>query len=141
MSIRRTIEANYQTRLQKEFEGSKYKVVGGVERDERPSPVIIVTGGEAMPAFSELADSFGNYNCEVSILVMSSMDKETVDEHNDAVSKVMKCMSSRDARKISVIQGLYIYDLVKVNVAEANDNEMRKVGTVVNFRAVFNYNE
>ena len=139
MSIRRTIEANYQTRLQKEFEGSKYKVVGGVERDERPSPVIIVTGGEAQPAFAELSDSAGNYNCEVSILVVSSMDKETIDEHNDAVSRVMACMATRETRKVAAVQGLFIYDTVKVGVGEANDTEMRKIGAVLNYRAVFNY--
>lgn len=139
MSIRRTIEANFQTRLQKEFEGSKYTIVGGVEREERPSPCIIVTGGEAQPAFSELSDSAGNYNCEVSVLVLSSMDKETIDEHNDAVSRVMACMTNKEVRKKSVIAGLYLYDTVKVNVGEANDNEMRKIGAVLNYRAVFNY--
>lgn len=139
MSIRRTIEANFQTRLQKEFEGTKYKVVGGVERDERPSPCIIVTGGEAQPAFADLSDSAGNYNCEVSVLVLSSMDKESLDEHNDAVERVMQCMKKYEVRKQSVIEGLYLYDTVKVNVGEANDNEMRKVGAVLNYRTVFNY--
>lgn len=139
MSIRRTIEANFQARLQKAFEGSKYKVVGGVENDERPSPCIIVTGGEAQPAFPDLADSAGNYNCEISILVLSSIDKESIDEHNDAVSRIMSALSTREARKVSLIAGLHLYDFVKVNIAEANDPEMRKVGAALNYRAVFNY--
>jgi hypothetical protein len=139
MSIRRTVEGNFQSRLRATFNGSKYTVVGGVEREERPSPCLIVTAGEAVPAFTDLSDSNGNYNAEVSILILSSMDKETIDEHNDAVSMAMSCMDKRDTKKVSVMEGLYLYDTVKVNVGEANDPEMRKIGSVLNYRTVFNY--
>lgn len=140
MSLRRTIELNYKERLQREFEGTRYTVVEGVSNKERPSPVIIVLAGEGQVALTDIPDSFGNYICDLSVIVMSSIDVDGVDQHNDAVERVSKTLATRDARKVALVENLYIYDLVRVSIGEANDEPNRKIGSVFNFRATVNYN-
>ena len=139
MSLRRAIELNFKSRIEPFFEGTRYKVVEGVSREERPSPVIIVLAGEGQAALTDLSDTLGNYNCDVSIIIMSSLDVDGVDQHNDAVERISKLFSEREARKVSLVDGLHIYDFMKVSVGEANDEPMRKIGTVFNYRAVVNY--
>lgn len=139
MSLRRAIEMNYKERLQRSLEGTKYSVVEGVSNKERPSPVVIVLAGEGQAALQDIPDTLGNYNCDVSIIIMSSIDVDGVDQHNDAVEIVSRTLSSRDARKLSLVENLYIYDFVRVSIGEANDEAQRKVGTVFNFRATVNY--
>lgn len=139
MSLRRTIELNYKERIQRSLEGTKYTVVEGVSNKERPSPVVIVTAGEGTSALTDIPNSYGNYTCDVSIIVMSSIDVDGVDQHNDAVERISKTIDTRDARKVSLVEGLYIYDFVRISVAEANDEPNRKIGTVFNMRATVNY--
>lgn len=140
MSLRRAVELNYQYALQTAFQGSKYSIVGGVSNEERPSPVIIVIGGEGDSAFNDLSDSYGNYFVNLTILVISSIDLESVDEHNDAVDAVINTLNSATVKKKSLIDGLHIYDTIKLNVSEANDVENRKIGTACNYRAIVCYN-
>lgn len=139
MSLRRTIELNYKERLQRAFEGTKYQVVESVSNKERPSPVVIVMGGEGQAALSDLPNSYGNYTCDISIIIMSSLDVDGVDQHNDAVDIVSRTLDSRDARKVPLVEGLYLYDLVRVSIGEANDEENRKIGSIFNFKATVNY--
>jgi hypothetical protein len=140
MSLRRAIELNYKSRLENSFVGSAYKVVEGVSKEERPSPVIIVLAGEGQSALPEMSDDLGNFICDVSIIIMSSIDVDGVDQHNDAVWRVSSCLATREAKRISVVEGLYIYDFVRTSQGESNDETQRKIGSVFNYRATVNYN-
>jgi hypothetical protein len=139
MSLRRAVEFNFKERLQRAFEGTRYAVVEGVSNKERPNPCIIVLAGEGTSAFPNLSDSLGNYNCDVSIIVLSSLDVDGVDQHNDAVDIVSRTLSGRDVRKVSLVENLYLYDFIKISVAESNEPEGRKIGTVFNYKATVNY--
>lgn len=140
MSLRRAIELNFKSRLERAFEGSRYKVVEGVSKEERPSPVVIVIAGEGQSAIPELPDDLGNFICEVSVIIMSSIDVDGVDQHNDAVWRVSSCLATRDAKKVSLVEGLYLYDFVRLSQGESNDEAQRKIGSVFNYRATVNYN-
>lgn len=139
MSLKRTLELNYKERLQRAFEGTKYTVVEGVSNKERPSPVIIVMAGEGQAALTNIPDSLGNYTCDLSVIVMSSIDVDGVDQHNDAVERVSKTLATREARKVPLVENIYLYDLVRISIGEANDEPNRKVGSVFNFKATVNY--
>ena len=140
MSLRRAVELNFKERLQRAFEGTRYTVVEGVSNKERPNPCVVVLAGEATAAFPNLSDSLGNYNCDVSIIILSSLDVDGVDQHNDAANIVSSTLSGRDIRKVSLVENLYLYDFVRLSVAESNEPEGRKIGTVFNYRATINYN-
>lgn len=130
---------NFKTRLERAFEGTRYTVVEGVSNKERPNPCVVVLAGEGTSPFQNLSDSLGNYNCDVSIVIISSIDVDGVDQHNDAVNIVSRTLSGRDIRKVSLVENLFLYDFIKLSVAEANEPEQRKIGTVFNYRAVVNY--
>lgn len=139
MSLRRTVELNFKERLSRVFAGSKYKVLEGVSREDRPNPCVIVVAGEGVDAFSDVPNSLGNYTCDLSIIIMSSIDIDSVSEHNDAIEMVLRELNTRDARKVSLVEKLYLYDLVKTSVGEANDEANRKIGAVINYRVTLNY--
>jgi hypothetical protein len=139
MSLRRAVEFNFKGRLEKVFQGTKYKVVEGVSREERPSPVIIVLAGEGSVAFTDIPDSFGNYTCDVSIIILSSIDVDSVDEHNDAIERVMSTLNTREAKRQSIVENLHVYDIMQMSVGEANDEAARKLGAVINYKATVNY--
>jgi hypothetical protein len=139
MSIRRVVELNFKSHLDRAFLGSKYKVLEGVSSEDRPNPCIIVFAGEGVPAFSEQGDSLGNYFVEFSVLVVSSIDVETVDEHNDATEMVINVMKQRETRKVGLVDGLFVYDVVQLSVGEANDPENRKMGSGINYKATVCY--
>lgn len=141
MSLRRAVELNFQSRLERALEGSRYKVVGGVFDGEKPNPCVIVIGGEFDPAFPELNDSKGNYLCDLSVLVLSSIDVDGINQHNDACAVVTSVFNLQETRKLSLVEKLYLYDVVKTGVGEENDPENRKIGSVFNFKVVLNYEE
>lgn len=139
MSLRRTVEENFKNRLSVALANTKYKVVGGVEREDRPASTVIVMGGEGTTAVPELNMPYGNYTCDLSVIIMSPIDIESVAEHNDVADIVDKCMQQRDTKKVAVVEKLHLYDTQKISIGEANDNEGRKVGTVYNYKVVLNY--
>jgi hypothetical protein len=139
MSIRRAVELNFQTRLDRAFKGSRYKVVGGTSADDRPSPCIIVVAGEADSALPEMSDSLDNYICDLSVVILSGVDEDGFNQHNDANGIVSSVFSNRETRKESMVEKLYIYDVVKLGVSEDNIPDQRKFGTAYNFKVVFNY--
>lgn len=141
MSIRRAVELNFQSRIGREMQGSRYKVVGGISEEERPSPCVIVIGGEFDPAFPELNDSQGNYMCNLTVLILSSIDVDGVNQHNDACGIVNSVFNLKETRKQSLVEKLYLYDVVKTGVSEENDIENRKIGTAFNFKVVLHYEE
>ena len=100
-------------------------------------PSIVVMSGVGSPALPELPDSFDNWKVPVTIIVMSSIDESTVDEHSDIVYLIGQVLAKLSARHKSKVQGLFVYDIVKGSTGE--ENEGRKMITVVNCETLVNY--
>lgn len=137
MSVRRAIELNFKNRLEAALANTKYKVVESLNTDERPMPCVVVIAGDASNPFEGIAAADGNYSVDLSILVMTNIDTGSVDEHNDAVQLAFSLMATQDYRKKSVVDGLYLYDVVKQSSGDRNQD--RKIGAGMNFRVVCNY--
>lgn len=141
MSIRRAVELNFKNRLETALANSKYKVLESAVLDpkaERPMPCVIVIAGEAKNALDSQPDPLGNYMVDVSIVVMSRVDKETADEHYDASQIVAKTMADIRTRKEAIVEGLYLYETIKLT--DGHDSQERKMGSGFNFRCMVNYN-
>lgn len=137
MSIKRAVELNFVNRLQPALANTKYKVVESANTEERPMPCVIVIAGNAQNPFEGLAQAEGNYEVDLSIVVMSNIDNDPVNEHFDATQTVVNIMSERATRRESIVDGLYLYDVVKSNVGE--DNQDRKLGAGLNYKVIANY--
>lgn len=139
MSVRRAVELNFKSRIETAVANSKYKVLESLSSEERPKTYILVMAGMGRNPFSTLPESFGNYEVDLSIIVHSSIDTDTVDEHNNATEMVQQVMAALESRGQSVVQGLYIYDVRKGNVGQENDYPNRKMGSGLNYTVVVNY--
>lgn len=137
MSVRRAIELNLVQRLSTALANSKYKVVESSATDERPLPCVIVMAGNADNQFEGMPQAYGNFAVDLSIVLMTSVDTGTIDEHNDATQIVMNAMNLRSVRKESVVDGLHLYDIVSLNAGEGNQD--RKLGSGLNYKAIVNY--
>jgi uncharacterized protein (DUF2164 family) len=100
-------------------------------------PGVVVMAGAASPAFGNLVDSFGNYNIPVTVVVMSSIDDTTVDKHSELSHQVSRLLQSPTHRRVSKIQGLIFYDIVAGSIGQ--ENQGRRMVTVMNFDAIVNY--
>ena len=136
MSIRRAVEYNIKVRLDPYFQGSKYQVVESLRQAERPVPGILIISGEATPAY-DVGDYTGNYKVEFNVIIFSSVDKQTVDEHNNVVQTIIGALRDPAVRSTSVIQGLYLYAIHTEGIIE--DNQDRKMGVIISYQAIVNY--
>lgn len=136
MSIRRAVEYNMKSRLDEIFANTNFQVVESLRQEERPLPVIIVVSGDASPAFLN-SDLTGNYTVPFNLVIFSSVDDNTVDEHSNAVHKALAKMKEFNTRRHSVVKYLYLYDVHSEGMTE--DNQDRKMGTILAFKAVVNY--
>jgi hypothetical protein len=137
MSIRRAVEAHIVLATSA-FKGTfPHTFVESLRNEDRPLPGVIVMAGAADPAFENLPDSLSNWNVPVTVLVMSSIDDTTIDQHNELVNTISNVMSLPSSRKYSKIQGLYIYNIAQSNIA--HENQGRKMTAVMNFNATVNY--
>lgn len=144
MSIRRAVEYHIKAVIaeelaKQEYNGAfdTYQVIESLRQEERPLPSVIVIAGEATQAFKDLPDSYGNYYVTVSILCLSSVDKETVDNFSNVAYYVQKVMREEQARKASRVLGLYLYEIESGSIGE--DNEGRDMGAGINYTVVCNY--
>ena len=137
MSIRRAVEAHIVLATSA-FKGTfPHTFVESLRNEDRPLPGVIVMAGAADPAFENLPDSLSNWNVPVTVLVMSSIDDTTIDQHNELVNTISNVMSLPSSRRQSKIQGLYIYNIAQSNIA--HENQGRKMTAVMNFNATVNY--
>lgn len=140
MSLRRSIEYHFKQCIES-YIGTNYPtftVIESLRQEERPVPCVLIVAGSAEPAFtSDLADSERNFTVPVSVLVMSSVDKDTVDNHSDVAIEVWECMRNRTNRKTSRVIGLHLYDIE--DGSQGEDNEGRQMGSGLNFRVVCHY--
>ena len=100
-------------------------------------PCVLIVAGEGQPALQDLPDSAFNYFVDVTVLVMSSIDKDTVDNHSEVGYEIKKAMRLPINRKGYRIEGLYVYQVEEGSVGE--DNADRQMGTGINFRMVCHY--
>ena len=139
MSIRRAIEAHVKLVLDAYYPSvaATHVVVESLRLEDRPMPAIIVVSGNAVPAFSNLTDSLGNWEVPLTIMVMSSLDDTTVDIHAEVAHQVPRILQQPSARKTSKIQGLYLYNIIPTSTGQ--ENEGRRMITAINFETVVNY--
>jgi hypothetical protein len=141
MSIRRAIEAHIKLTLDPMVpdltKNWPHQVVESLRIADRPLPGVVVLAGVASPAFPDLPDSRGNFIVPVTLIVMSSLDDTTVDNHAELSHQLSRLMQSPGARRVSKIQGLRFYDIRPGSVGQ--ENEGRRMITVLNFDAVVNY--
>lgn len=137
MSVRRAVELNFKNRIEAGLANSKYKVVEGAADAERPMPCVIVVAGNATNQFEGIPQADGNYAVDMSIIIMTNIDTGSLNEHNDATQRVLNIMNERSTRKVGIVDGLYLYDVVKLNAGE--DNQDRKLGSGLNYRAIVSY--
>ena len=137
MSIRRAVEAHVKLSTEA-FKGTfPHTYVESLRNQDRPLPGVIVMAGAADPAFDNQPDSLSNWNVPVTILVMSSIDDTTIDQHSELVNTISNVMSLPSSRKYSKIEGLYIYNIAQSNIA--HENQGRRMTAIMNFNATVNY--
>jgi hypothetical protein len=139
MSVKRALEQNFVKRLTSALIGTEYPVVESKElTEERPSPVVICISGDAENPFDNLPQSYGNYQLDLTILVMTSKDSEDATaRHETAVTRIESAMSQTSLRTESLIGGLHLYEVLKSTVAGGDED--RRLGTAITYRAVVNY--
>ena len=137
MSIRRAIELNFKNRIESVLAGSKYVTVESHATDERPMPCVILVAGNAENPLEGLSEGAENYMVDLSVLILTNIDTGSVDEHNDATQRISKLMSERTTRRQSLVDGLYIYDVVRLSAGD--DSGDRKIGSGLNYRVIVNY--
>ena len=139
MSIRRAVEWHFKTALTEALatQYPTFEVVESLRQEERPMPCVLIIAGEGQPALQDLPDSGFNYFVDVTVLVMSSIDKDTVDNHSEVGYEIKKAMRLPINRKGYRIEGLYVYNVEEGSVGE--DNAERQMGTGINFRMVCHY--
>jgi hypothetical protein len=136
MSIRIALEQHIKNRLDESLAGSKYEVVESLRNKERPVPSVVIVAGMATPCFN-LSDITGNYTIPVSVVILSSIDKTSIDEHNNVVQTVIEKMRQHDTRRVSTIKNLHIYQIDSQAIAQ--DNSDRKMGVSIEYNCTVNY--
>jgi hypothetical protein len=139
MSLRRAVEWHFKTALTDALatQYPTFQVVESLRQEERPMPCVLIVAGEGQPALQDLPDSAFNYFVDVTVLVMSSIDKDTVDNHSEVGYEIKKAMRLPINRKGYRIQGLYVYDIEEGSIGD--DTSERQMGTGINFRMVCHY--
>jgi hypothetical protein len=141
MSIRRAIEAHVKLVLDpyvpNPANGWAHQVVESLRLADRPMPAVVILAGAAAPAMPEFPDSLGNFKVPITVMVISSIDDTTVDVHSELAHQVSRILQSPTNRGRSKIQGLYIYDTFPGTIGQ--DNEGRRMISVLNFDSVVNY--
>lgn len=139
MSIRRAVEWHFKQVLTEELATPfpNVAIVESLRQEERPIPSIVIMAGQAEPMLSDQPISERNFIVTVSIVYLSSVDKETVDVHSEVGVAIQEAMRLRSSRKISRIRNLHLYEIEDGAVGEENDG--RQMGTGLNYRVLCHY--
>lgn len=137
MSERRALEFNFVKKLKDAFSGSNYDVVESNTYEERKIPCIIVVAGESQP-MDEHPDAQDNFSSELDIVIMSSSDELTPDEHMNVCDKVRSLMLNKVNRNKTDVKYLYIYNVLYRSVNDMR--EERRLATQYKFEVHYNYN-
>lgn len=139
MSIRRAVEWHFKEVITEALATSHptLPVVESLRQEERPLPAVVILAGQAEPMLPDQPISARNFSVTVSVIYLSSVDKDTVDNHSDIGLAIQEVMRLRSSRKISRIQYLHLYEIEDGAVGEENDG--RQMGTGLNYRVLCNY--
>jgi len=137
MSERRALEYNFLQKLREAFDGSSYSVVESNTYDERKIPCIIVVAGESQPLIDH-PDAQDNFRSDINIIIMSSSDEESPEEHMNVVDKVRSVIMNKIDRRKTKVKFLHIYEVYYQNVMDMR--EERRFATSMNFEVQYNYN-
>lgn len=136
MSVKRALEYNFKVRLEESFQASNINIFESTRLEERILPCIIINGGDANLAIDH-PDAMTNFEITFDILVLTNIDEMTVNEHKDIVDKCLRKMNEREARKVSRIKFLYLYDTFFSNTIE--EYAERKLATSITYKCVCHY--
>jgi len=137
MSERRALEFNFVQKLRDVFTGSEYGVVESNTYEERKIPCIIVVAGESQPLV-EHPDAQDNFRSELNVIIMSSSDEETPEEHMNVVDKVRSVILNKLEKNKTKVKFLYIYNIYYQSVRDMR--EERRFATDIVFEVHYNYN-
>jgi hypothetical protein len=137
MSERRALEFNFVQKLRDVFTGSEYGVVESNTYEERKIPCIIVVAGESQPLV-EHPEAQDNFRSEVNIIIMSSSDEKSPEEHMNVVDKVRSVILNKLEKNKTKVKFLYIYNIYYQSVRDMR--EERRFATDIVFEVHYNYN-
>lgn len=137
MSERRALEYNFVQKLKDAFAGSDYTVVESNTYEERKIPCIIVVAGESQPMI-EHPEAQDNFRTDLNVIVMSSSDEPSPEEHMNVVDKVRSVLLNRAERKKTKVKFLHLYDIYYQSVKDMR--EERRFATDLSFEVHYNYN-
>ncbi len=137
MSERRALEYNFMQKLKVAFEGSNYSVVESNTYEERKLPCIIVVAGESQPLVDH-PEAQDNFRSELDIIIMSSSDEESPEEHMNVGDKVRQTLMNKSERRKTNVKYLHLYDIYYQNVKDMR--EERRFATHLTFEVQYNYN-
>lgn len=137
MSERRALEYNFLQKMRQAFAGSEYSIFESNTYEERKLPCIVVVAGESQPLVDH-PSAQDNFKTELNILIISSSDEESPEEHMRVCDRVRSVVMNNADRKNTNVKYLYIYDIYYQNVADAR--EERRFATSMNFEVHYNYN-
>ena len=137
MSIRRAIEAHFKWTIDPIVGSCKHEVVESLRTERKPFPAIVVVAGAANSALPEQPDNYGNLRIPMTVVVISSYDETTVNEHTGLVYAITNIFRNIEHRRRSKVVGLHIYDIFPGSVGESHEG--RKLTSVLNFDALVNY--
>ena len=78
-----------------------------------------------------------NFAVTVSVVYLSSVDKDTVDDHSDVGEAIQEVMRLPSSRKVSRIKNLHLYEIEDGAIGEENDG--RQMGTGLNYKVLCHY--
>lgn len=139
MSVRRTVELNFVKRLEVLLKDTTYAVAESKElTEERKKPIVVLVAGDATNPFDNLPVSYGNYYVPLNVMVLTSKDAEgAIEMHEQVVTRIEQAFTSIQYRTQSVMAGLHLYDCLKGDLAEGDED--RTLGTAIAFQVVANY--
>lgn len=137
MSERRALEFNYVQKLRDEFNGSNYDVVESNTYEERKIPCIVVVVGDSRPMIDN-PNAQDNFESELDVIIMSSSDEPTPNEHMDVCDRVRAVLLDRAKKRLTSVKFLYIYNINYQGVTDLRQE--RRLGTQMKFQVHYNYN-
>lgn len=139
MSIRRAVEWHFKQVITKAFETTRptLPVVESLRQEERPIPAVVILAGQAEPMLPDQPISERNFAVTVSVVYLSSVDKDTVNDHSDIGEAIQEVMRLPSSRKVSRIKNLHLYDIEDGAIGEENDG--RQMGTGLNYKVLCHY--
>lgn len=136
MSERRALEFNYVLKLKAKMVGSQYEIVESNTYEERKIPCIVVVAGDSKPMIDH-PDAQDNFESDLDIIVMSSYDQPSPNEHMNVCDGVRELLIDKATRTTSDIKSLHIYNIAYQGVTDMR--EERRLATQIKYQVHYYY--